>query len=88
MPTKDLGRNGLLTAFEDLPKKRSSARRRQAELLLPHPASWWEFREDVGYQRAAYLPLTAGQRERMEWEALSLNVLRHPHFPFRGHSNG
>jgi error-prone DNA polymerase len=81
--TKNLGRNGLLDALCNLPKKRSSAQRRQAELPLPHPASWWERREGVGDQRAAYLPLTTDQRERMEWEALSLNVLRHPLSPFR-----
>jgi error-prone DNA polymerase len=81
--TKSLGRNGLLDALCNLPKKRSSAQRRQAELPLPHPASWWERREGVGDQRAAYLPLTTDQRERMEWEALSLNVLRHPLSPFR-----
>jgi error-prone DNA polymerase len=81
---KDLGRNGLLTAISDLPKKRSSTRRRQAELPLPHPASWWEFREGVGDRWTAYLPSSAGQRERMEWEALSLNVFRHPLSPFRG----
>jgi error-prone DNA polymerase len=80
---KNLGRNGLLDALCNLPKKRSSTQRRQAELPLPHPASWWERREGVGDRRAAYLPLTTGQRERMEWEALSLNVLRHPLTPFR-----
>jgi error-prone DNA polymerase len=78
----ETGRNGLLSAVGDLPKKRSRARRRQAELPLPHPANWWETRERLG-DRASYLPLTAVGRERMEWEALSLNVPRHPLSPYR-----
>ena len=78
----ETGRNGLLAAASDLPKKRSRARRRQAELPLPHPASWWEIREGVA-DRTGYLPLTAVGRERMEWEALSLNVFRHPLSPYR-----
>jgi error-prone DNA polymerase len=77
----ETGRNGLLSAACDLPKKRSRIRR-QAELPLPHPASWWETRERLG-DRAGYLPLTAEGRERMEWEALSLNVSRHPLSPYR-----
>jgi error-prone DNA polymerase len=72
-------RNELLSAVSDLPKRRS---RRQAELPLPHPASWWERRERLG-DRAGYLPLTAAGRERLEWEALSLNVSRHPLSPYR-----
>jgi error-prone DNA polymerase len=78
----EAGRNGLLSAVSDLPKKRSRARRRQAELPLPHPASWWERREGV-VDQAGYLPLSAEGRERMEWEALSLNVSRHPLSPYR-----
>ena len=75
------GRNGLLSAVGGLPKKPRS-RGRQAELPLPHPGSWWEVREGVGAYRA--LPPTVRQRERMEWEALSLNVFRHPLSPYRG----
>ncbi|MDP8949250.1 MAG: hypothetical protein M3N00_03265, partial [Actinomycetota bacterium] len=75
-------RNGLLTAAGDLPKKRFRVRRRQTELPLPHPASWWEMREGV-VERAGYLPLSAEGRERMEWETLSLNVCRHPLAPYR-----
>jgi len=78
----DGGRNGLLSTVGDLPKKRSRTRRRQAELPLPHPASWWELREGVA-DLAGYLPLTASQREQMEWKALSLNVYRHPLSPYR-----
>jgi error-prone DNA polymerase len=81
-PGNPAGRNGLLAAARDLPKKRSHARRHQEELPLPHPASWWERREGV-VDRAGYLPLSAEGRERMEWEALSLNVSRHPLSPHR-----
>ena len=79
-PGNPTGRNGLLAAASDLPKKRS--RRRQAELPLPHPASWWEMREGVA-DRAGYLPLSAEGRERMEWGALSLNVSCHPLSSYR-----
>jgi error-prone DNA polymerase len=77
--TNRTNRNGLLSVVSDLPKRRS---RRQAELPLPHPASWWERRERL-WDRARYLPLTAAGRERLEWEALSLNVSRHPLSPHR-----
>ena len=73
-------REGLLAAAQDLPKKRRSSR--QAELPLAHPASWWEQRLGLG-DRASYLPPSAPRRERMEWEALSLNVFRHPLSPHR-----
>ena len=76
------GRNALLGSVRGLPEKRSRARRR-TEPPLPHPAGWWELREGVGERGAGYLPLTADQRQRMEWEALSLNVFRHPLVPYR-----
>jgi error-prone DNA polymerase len=47
---------------------------------MPHPASWWEAREG---REIARLPLTASAKEAMEWEALSLNVARHPLLPYR-----
>jgi error-prone DNA polymerase len=78
----DAGRSGLLSAICALPRKRSCARQHQTELPLPHPASWWETREGAT-NRAGYLPLSAEGRERMEWEALSLNVSRHPLSPHR-----
>jgi error-prone DNA polymerase len=81
-PGDHAGRTGLLAAVHDLPKKRSRVRRRQAELPFPHPSSWWEGREGI-VERTGYLPLTAEGRERMEWEALSLNVSRHPLSPYR-----
>ena len=76
-----IGRNGLLSAIGSLPKKRPRSQRRQAELPLTHPGSWWEVREGISAYRA--LPPTARQRERMEWESLSLNVFRHPLSPYR-----
>ena len=74
-------RDALLDAVSRLPKKRSG-RRSQEELHLPHPASWWEQRENA-VLRTGYLPLTADRQERMEWEALTLNVSRHPLAPYR-----
>ncbi|MDP8951416.1 MAG: DNA polymerase III subunit alpha, partial [Actinomycetota bacterium] len=70
--TRSLGEVG------NLPKKRG--RERQPEIPLPHPASWWEARERRGTE---HLPLTETQKERLEWEALSLNVSRHPLSPYR-----
>ena len=72
------GRTRLLDEAANLPKKRDHDR--QPEIPLPHPASWWEKREK---RTTAYLPLTGTRRERMEWEALSLNVFRHPLSPYR-----
>ena len=72
------GRARLLGEAANLPKKRTHDR--QPEIPLPHPASWWERREN---RTTAYLPLTETRRERMEWEVLSLNVYRHPLSPYR-----
>jgi error-prone DNA polymerase len=77
---KSGSREGLLAEARRLPKKRRTSRQR--ELPLPHPASWWEQRLNLG-NRASYLPPTAARREEMEWEALSLNVSRHPLSPHR-----
>ncbi len=52
---------------------------------MPHPASWWTAREGKGVRR---LPISETARERMEWEALSLNVSRHPLSPYRGALKG
>ncbi len=71
-------RTRLLGEVGNLPKRRSHER--QPEIPLPHPASWWEARERRGTE---YLPLTETQKERLEWEALSLNVSRHPLSPYR-----
>jgi error-prone DNA polymerase len=69
----------LLSEVRRLPKKRQR-HESQPEMLPEHPASGWEEREEG---RAAYLPLAETTRERMEWEALGLNVTRHPLEPYR-----
>lgn len=68
----------LLEEAKRLPKKRKNDR--QPEIPLQHPASWWEGREE---QVTGYLPLAETLKEQMEWEALSLNVSRHPLSPYR-----
>jgi error-prone DNA polymerase len=68
----------LLEEAKDLPKKRKDDS--QPEIPLEHPASWWESRED---RATGYLPLAETQKEQMEWGTLSLNVSRHPLFPYR-----
>ena len=72
-------RGRVLSEVRGLPKKR---RRHeiQPEMLMGHPASGWEEREEG---RASHLPLAETVRERMEWEALGLNVSRHPLLPYR-----
>ena len=69
----------LLEDVKRLPKKRKNDR--QPEIPLEHPASWWESRE---VRATEYLPLAETEKERMEWETLSLNVSRHPLSPYRG----
>ncbi|WP_166395066.1 DNA polymerase III subunit alpha [Rubrobacter marinus] len=73
------GRAGALEAAKELPEKRGR-RESQPELPMPHPASWWAAREGRGVRR---LPVSGTAREGMEWEALSLNVSRHPLSPYR-----
>ncbi len=75
---READRSRLLGEVENLPKKRTHDR--QPEIPLSHPASWWEAREK---RKTEYLPLTETQKERIEWEALSLNVSRHPLSPYR-----
>ncbi len=74
------GRARLLSEVRGLPKKR---RRHevQPEMPLEHPAVGWEEQQEG---LAAHLPLAETAREHMEWEALGLNVLRHPLSPYRG----
>jgi len=74
-------RGELLAEARALAKKPS--RSRQEELPLPHPASWWERREGSRSYGAGFLPISSEGRERMEWEALSLNVFGHPLCPYR-----
>ena len=68
----------LLGEITALPKKRRHEW--QPEIPLAHPASWWATREK---RRIEHLPLMETQKERAEWEALSLNVSRHPLSPYR-----
>ena len=86
------GRNALLKSVRSIPEQRGSASprrvRSQTEPPLPHPAGWWELREGMNERGAGYLPLTAEARQRMEWQALSLNVSRHPLSPFRAALEG
>ncbi len=77
------GRAEALDQAKGLPEKRGR-RVHQPEIPLPHPASWWSAREG-GVRR---LPVSETVRERMEWEALSLNVSRHPLSPYRGALKG
>ena len=79
------GRGALLSEARALPKKPPSGRRRrgQEELPLTHPAC---MKRRVGLHEIrgpGFLPISAEQREKMEWEALSLNVFRHPLSPYR-----
>ncbi len=79
MSERKADRLRLLRQAEGLPKKQRHER--QPEIPLAHPASWWLARENRGVE---HLPLTETRRERMEWEVLSLNVSRHPLYPYRG----
>ena len=74
-------RDALLDAASRLQKKRPG-RRGQKELPLPHTPRAGGSRGSA--HRAGYLPLTEDRRERMEWEALTLNASRHPLAPYRG----
>ncbi len=85
-PSGEARRVMLLSEAHSLAKK-PVTRGRQEKIPLPetgdaHPASWWERRERA-MDRAEYLPVGAEAQERMEWEALSLNVSRHPLSPYR-----
>jgi error-prone DNA polymerase len=71
-------RAGLLRETGRLPGKRW--RGHQPEIPLPHPVSWWKAREGRNLKR---LPLPETAAERDEWEALSLNVRRHPFVSYR-----
>ena len=68
----------LLDEAKTLPKKHRRAG--QPEIPLEHPASWWVSRERKSIE---HLPIAETARERMEWEVLGLNVIRHPLLPYR-----
>ena len=78
------GRSALLSEIRTLPRRPSGQRKRyQEELSLSHPArpkARERFHEIRG---PGFLPLTVGQKEKMEWEALSLNISCHPLAPYR-----
>ena len=82
-PDDASGRGALLTETRVLPKKPSGRRRGQEELPLPHPARPKRREGFHEIRGPGFLPVSAKQREEMEWEALSLNVTRHPLAPYR-----
>jgi error-prone DNA polymerase len=84
-PTGDAGgRAALLAEVSVLPKKpRLPSRRGQDELPLPHPARRGRREGGEELRGPGFLRLSVERRETMEWEALSLNVFRHPLSPYR-----
>ena len=68
-----------------MPKKPPSGRRGQGQeaLPLPHPACLKRRVEFHELRGSGFLPISAEQREKMEWEVLSLNVFCHPLSPYR-----
>lgn len=72
-------RAALFAEARDFPKKP----RGRGQEELPHPAGGWEEREDLTGRGARFLPERTGTLERMEWEALSLDIRRHPLAPHR-----
>jgi error-prone DNA polymerase len=84
-PSGDIdGRGALLSEARTLPKKPSGRHMRgQEELPLPHPACPKRREGFHEIRGPSFLPISAEQREKMEWEALSLNVSRHPLSPYR-----
>ena len=79
------GRAALLAEVGVLPKKPPPSRRLQDELPPPHPARRTRSRGEGGEELRGpgFLRLSAERRETMEWEALSLNIFRHPLSPYR-----
>ena len=73
-PRRD--RTALLDETRQLPKKRR--RGTQAELPLPHPASWWEAREGGAPWVASLRPGDDEDLELWESRVLGLNLRRHP----------
>jgi error-prone DNA polymerase len=83
-PTGDAGgRAALLAEVSVLPKKPPPSRRNQDELPLPHPARRSRQKGGVELRGPGFLRLSAARQETMEWESLSLNILRHPLSPYR-----
>jgi DNA polymerase III alpha subunit len=84
-PRGDIGgRGALLSEARAWPKKPSGRRvRGQDELPLPHPARPKRREGFHEIRGPSFLPISAEQGEKMEWEALSPNVFRHPLSPYR-----
>lgn len=86
-PTSDAaGRGVLLSEVSSLPTKSYGRRMRNAgQEQLPHPARRKDRRDfhEIRGPGTGFLPISAEARERMEWEALGLNVFRHPLAPYR-----
>jgi error-prone DNA polymerase len=79
----DTDRGKMLAQTRRLPRKR---RRKAGGQELLYPSAGWCERQSASLSASleeAYLPPTAGQEERMEWEALGLNVGRHPLCAYR-----
>jgi DNA polymerase III alpha subunit len=92
-PTSDAGqgaagRGVLLSEIRALPAKPHGRRMRSrgqglGQEELPHPARRKDRKEFHEIRGPGFLPISAEGRERMEWEALGLNVFRHPLAPYR-----
>ncbi len=84
-PSSDAaGRGALLSEVGALPAKPHGRRTRsRGQEELPHPARRRDRREFHEIRGPGFLPISAEGRERMEWEALGLNVFRHPLAPYR-----
>jgi len=88
-PTSDAtGRGALLSEVSALPAKPHGRRMRsrsqgRGQEELPHPARRKDRREFHEIRGPGFLPISAEQREKMEWDALGLNVFRHPLAPYR-----
>ena len=74
-------RHKLIKEARTMPKKhrnRYARKRKEGEEELLHPSDGWATREGRQEPAESYLSPTADQIEQMEWEALGLNVRRHP----------
>ena len=79
-------RHKLIKDARTMPKKRRNRyarKRKEGEEELLHPSDGWATREGRQEPAESYLSPTADQVEQMEWEALGLNVRRHPLAAYR-----
>lgn len=77
-----LHQDGNRPALLDEARKLSKKPRGGGQRELSHPASWWEAHSGVA-STVVHLPQPVAELERAQWEALRLNVTRHPLSPFR-----